>query len=121
MRGGDGAWGFLGKDFYRLELEARHVGRPLPEGALAFPDVKELAADVPLKEIDQTLIVAFAALLRDGRAWMAKMVFAVGPDVPDRAKAMAPGADWDVLPPRQGTRRHLPRRPRPPGREAADV
>ena len=97
----DGSFRFTslekGKDFYRLELEARHVGRPLPEGALAFPDVKELAADVPLKEIDASIIAAFAALLRDGRAWMAKMVFAVGPDVPDRAKAMALGADWDVL------------------------
>jgi hypothetical protein len=97
----DGSFRFTslekGKDFCRMELEARHVGRPLPEGALAFPDVKQLAADVPLKEIDASIIAAFAALLRDGPAWMAKMVFAVGPDVPDRAKAMAPGADWDVL------------------------
>lgn len=48
--------------FYRLELDARHVGKPVPQIALAFPDVERLGRDVPIKTATAGALPAALAL-----------------------------------------------------------
>jgi hypothetical protein len=46
------------------------------------------------KEIDASLIAAFSALLRDCRAWMAKMLLAAGPARPNRRSRSRAAPTW---------------------------
>jgi hypothetical protein len=86
-----------GEDYYKLELDATKIGQPLPDGALAFPDVQRLPPSVHLTELDQQMSPAFLVSLRDGRAWMAKLAIAGGPTVRESADKMLLNADWDEL------------------------
>jgi hypothetical protein len=60
-----------GQPFYRFQLDARAIDRPVAARALSFPDLQRLPPDVHLTDLDQQVIPAFLVLLRDGRVWMA--------------------------------------------------
>jgi hypothetical protein len=95
--GGGGGGGAGEASFDRLEVEAARIGEPLPAAALAFPDPKRLPPDVHLTDLAQQPLPAFLGDLRGGRAWLAKMVLAAGPDKLVDARKEMPEADWDAL------------------------
>lgn len=91
------------EDFDRLQLHATHIGQKLPEAALAFPDPRRLPAELHLADLDQQSLPTFLVLLRDGRAWMAKLALSAGPDMRRDAERLLPDADWDELRARDAT------------------
>jgi hypothetical protein len=92
-----------GESFHRLELNATKIDEQLPETALAFPDPKRLPEDVHLTDLDQQTLPTFLVFVRDGRAWVAKMALAVGPEMRDPAEKVMPNADWAELRKRDAT------------------
>lgn len=86
-----------GESFHRLELHATKIGGPLPDDALAFPDPKRLPKEVNLTDLNEQTLPTFLAFLRDGRAWMAKMALAAGPDGRKDLEQVMPGADWEAM------------------------
>ncbi len=102
IRPGDASWFRFAsrsgdESFYRIELEATRINKQIPDTALAFPDFKKLPPSIHPTELDQYLFSTFLVFLRDGRAWMAKLALAMGPEMQDRAKGVMPNADWDEL------------------------
>jgi hypothetical protein len=79
----------------KLELHVTAIDGRLPKSALAFPDLKRFPANVHLTDLDQQQLPTFVVLLRDGRAWMAKMALAGGP--PGFAEKAMPKVDWAQL------------------------
>jgi hypothetical protein len=86
-----------GASFYGLELYATGIGEQPPANALAFPDVKRLAANVRLMDLDEQMLPAYLVVLRDGRAWLAKMGLAAGPTMRESAAKVMRDVDWGRL------------------------
>lgn len=92
-----------GEDYYGLEMHATGIGEKPNDAALAFPDPARLPADIHLTEVDIQTLPGFLAMLRDGRAYMAKLALAAGPDVRELAEKIMPKPDWDELRKRDAT------------------
>jgi hypothetical protein len=84
-------------DFYRLELDAKHINQQLPATALFFPDLEALKAKLPITEIEDDVLPTFLVILRDGRAWLAKLALAGGPKMRQDAEKLIPNANWKEL------------------------
>jgi hypothetical protein len=101
LRAGDHAFSFTstskGESYASLELHATNIGQPLPEGALAFPDLTRLKQQIRVQDIDEQMLPTFVVMLRDGRAWMAKMALAGGEVIRGSARKLMPTVDWDAL------------------------
>ena len=85
-----------GEKEYALELNARGIGKPVPAKELMYPDLKPLSADLRVYEPAAAERQQFAEQLRTGRAFMAKLALASGPDMQERAGAFIK-PDWDAL------------------------
>jgi hypothetical protein len=101
LKHGDASW-FGFKSGYEqtsetLELTASHINQPVPESALAFPDVERMPAETRVTELEESALPLFLVFLRDGRAFMAKMVLAGGPISAKEAEQFMPGVNWDEL------------------------
>jgi hypothetical protein len=83
--------------FYSMQLEAKHIGEKIPDSALAFPELKKLAEDVAVTELDMKGMADFLKIVRDGRAWLAKMAICGGPTIREAAEKIMPNTDWDEL------------------------
>ena len=97
---GDSSWfrftsGKVDREFQSVELEAKHIARPIPDALIAFPDLASLRRDVDIDELSDQKLRAFLAILKDGRAWMVKLALAFGDR--ENAKRLMPHTDWEEL------------------------
>ena len=84
--------------FYRLQLEARHIGGEVPAAALAFPDLRQLRETVRVHDLEQDLLPTFLAAIRDGRAWLVKSALVTGDEDPPTPPPGVPaGTTWADL------------------------
>jgi hypothetical protein len=79
-----------------LELEARYIGKPLPEGVLIFPDTAELAKTMTVIEVDNATIESLIPNFLTGRILVPKIALALGSEKEGELKEFA----WNDL--RQG-------------------
>jgi hypothetical protein len=88
---------------YRLDLTAISIGRLPHDAMLVFPELQRLAKDIPIADLEEHLLPVFVSMLRDGRAWMAKIVLATWPEMNDFADKVMPNTEWDELRRRDAT------------------
>ena len=85
-----------GEDFYRIHFLAR-VGGDAPPAPPAFPDLGALRREIEVVEFDQQLMPDFLQFLKSGRASLAKMGLAGGPEWQKGADKVLLSPDWGEL------------------------
>jgi hypothetical protein len=86
-----------GEDHYMLEMQVSDIGSPLPPQAFAYPNLAALRRNIAVADLDDQLLPVYAIMLRDGRAWMAKVGLSAGSDLQKQGDLMLDNPDWNEL------------------------
>jgi hypothetical protein len=102
-RGNDPSWFRftslkMGESFYRLDLRASRISKPIPVSAIAFPDVERLGKAIAVAELDAEAQQKFILDIGRGGIWAVKIALAGGgPDLKASVERFMPGIDVDAL------------------------
>jgi hypothetical protein len=82
---------------YQALIEVTHVGQPVPDEWLKFPDVEALKQDSPVVSLPPDSLLTVAKLIKSGMAIMPKAALAAGGGMKKQLDAPLLYPDWDAL------------------------